>query len=456
MTEVKNTYQLTRQLSGKYNRNRKLFKRQYPCFAPFRSMRFSLTGNVLSCCFNRYHILGKYPENNMHDIWFGEKKNEICKSLKNNDFSKGCQVCYHTITTQNFHSAGSLQYDYLPKTNKGYPSMLDFEISNTCNLECIMCNGENSALIRQKREGKPPHHIPYDTNFTDQLDEFIPYLSEARFVGGEPFLTELHYKIWDKIIRINPETNITILTNATVLNDRIKQLIHSGNFNISVSIDSFKKETYETIRPNADFEKVMVNMNYFHDSAKKNKKKFFINVCPIKQNRFEIPDMLAYCNSHQVYIVFHTVYFPALCALWDLKSSEINETIIHYKKFKTAADNSLQQQNTLAFASLIRQLEIWKDNAEIREKQSVILHSENLKKELLQKISLHLNKISGTPDKYTYIENQIDLICSQVNNETISSKALFLLNQIDTERIIAEFEISNEPMLYERFLSLGR
>ena len=52
----------------------------------------------------------------------------------------------------NFSAVKSLQYDS-PKLNSSkYPSVLEFELINTCNLECVMCTGEYSSLIRAKRE----------------------------------------------------------------------------------------------------------------------------------------------------------------------------------------------------------------------------------------------------------------------------------------------------------------
>jgi MoaA/NifB/PqqE/SkfB family radical SAM enzyme len=73
------------------------------------------------------------------------------------------------------------------------------------------------------------------------------------------------------IIAINPKCLIMVQTNGMVLNERIKNLLSRGNFQIGVSIDSLKKEVYETIRPHGKLERVMENINYFSEYSKRKK-----------------------------------------------------------------------------------------------------------------------------------------------------------------------------------------
>ena len=112
----------------------------------------------------------------------------------------------------------------------------NFELSNICNLECVMCNGDYSSLIRKNREKRDELAIPYDEKFLLQLEEYIPFLEEVKFYGGEPFLIELYYGIWEKIIRLNPAVRISVQTNATVLNRRVNEVLSKTNFHINVSL----------------------------------------------------------------------------------------------------------------------------------------------------------------------------------------------------------------------------
>jgi MoaA/NifB/PqqE/SkfB family radical SAM enzyme len=80
-----------------------------------------------------------------------------------------------------------------------YPRVMEFELSNECNLECVMCNGYFSSSIRKNREKLPASVSPYNDQFVDELDQFIPHLTDAKFLGGEPFMIDIYLKIWERI-----------------------------------------------------------------------------------------------------------------------------------------------------------------------------------------------------------------------------------------------------------------
>ena len=56
---------------------------------------------------------------------------------------------------------------------------------------------------------------PYDAAFVKQLEEFIPHLEEVKFYGGEPFLIEIYYEIWEKIMELNPKVRISVQTTIS-------------------------------------------------------------------------------------------------------------------------------------------------------------------------------------------------------------------------------------------------
>jgi MoaA/NifB/PqqE/SkfB family radical SAM enzyme len=184
----------------------------------------------------------------------------------------------------NYHGVRARYYDefapntlgprlnYLKQSLGGavpYPRVMEFELSNTCNLECIMCNGYFSSSIRKNREHLPPIESPYNDKFVDELDEFIPHLTDAKFLGGEPFMIDIYLSIWERIRKLNPNIRIHITTNGTFLNNRIKDLLEGLKAGIILSIDSVNKETYPKIRVNGSYDKVMENLEYFRDYTKR-------------------------------------------------------------------------------------------------------------------------------------------------------------------------------------------
>lgn len=435
-----------------YNKTRNFSQRKLVCYAPKTTMRFSLSGNVLACCYNRKYFLGKFPENNLHDIWFGKKIEKLQRSIAGNDFYNGCHRCEEDIISGNYSRVGAKQYDYLSKykAENAYPVMLDFEISNTCNLECIMCNGENSSLIRKNVENLPPISNPYNDIFIEQIIEFIPHLKEARFVGGESFLMDINYKIWKKIVEINPKVEISVLTNGTLLNEKINKIINQGNFRISLSIDSFNKQTYESIRKNADFETVTNNLEYFKQHSIKNNYTFNINVCPIRQNWEEIPEIVEYCNQNNFNLIFHTVVFPPNTSLWNLSKEELGQIIKFYKKQNIFNKGKLSKANIATFNGLILQIENWQKIALSQEEERNFY---DLKTEELE--SILFENISDFPNNRKYID-VIRKSFYDINDDEIMKKALITLNKMSIKDIIAEIEISTQDKITERFKAAAR
>ncbi|MBK8698395.1 MAG: radical SAM protein [Saprospiraceae bacterium] len=136
-------------------------------------------------------------------------------------------------------------------------------MSNTCNLEDIMCSGQVSSSIRTHRDHLPPLPMPYDDAFVTQLREFIPHLHEAKFYGGEPFLIPIYYQIWEAIAELKPELFMFVITNGTVLNSRVKDLLQKGRFELAVSIDALDKTKLESIRKNVHLETLLEHIDYF-------------------------------------------------------------------------------------------------------------------------------------------------------------------------------------------------
>ena len=316
---------LEKRIIKEYNKIRNNSKCEVLCNAPFASMRFTISGNIQVCCYNHLLLLGKYPDDKLIDAWNGENSKLLKNSILNNDLRLGCGYCSEIIKSKNYKSVGANNYDYLKKSNNSWPTMLDFELGNNCNLECVMCNGENSALIRQNRENEIPYCPPYDDEFINQLEPFIPHLTEVRFVGGEPFLIEINYKIWEKIIEINPACNIIVLTNGTILSERVKNILTIGNFNISVSSDGISSEIYEKIRVNADFSVFINNLRFFLDYSHSKNKPFCWNLCPQRLNWHEIPDIFSFCNNENINIILHTIFFPPHTSLWNLPKIELEK-----------------------------------------------------------------------------------------------------------------------------------
>ena len=351
----------------KYNLQRTTSNTALACWAPFRSMYFGFRGNTSVCCYNKMHVIGTYPSQSIREIWFGAKADEIRQSLSKKDFSLGCQGCHELITAENYSGLPAKNFDPLPIHANRFPSKIDFELSNECNLECIMCRGEFSSAIRRNREKLPPIPTAYDAKFVDQLEEFIPYLENSHFLGGEPFMIPIYIDIWERMIQINPKIRISVQTNGTILTQRIKNLMEKITFEIAVSIDSIYEENYQLIRKNGNFAQLMENIRYFRNYCRERNANFHLSYCPMVQNWEELPDVIAFANNLDCAVFFNTVSFPQECALPFLSSEQLEKIIAQLSRAQLPDGTKIEVHNKKAYSDFLHLLKHWCKQAHEKE-----------------------------------------------------------------------------------------
>lgn len=346
------------------------------CHAPFANMNFEQNGDITACCFNRTHVLGSYPQMGLLDIWFSDKANELREYIDANDLGGGCEICAKQLVAHNFMGSRARGFDQsasstwnnIPEKLRNklkhgqwqqMPRSMEFELSNTCNLECVMCHGYFSSTIRKNREHLPPMHQPYDAAFVEQLKPFLPYLNEAKFLGGEPFLIDIYYQIWEAIADINPNINIYITTNATIYNNKVRTLLNRLRVNPVISIDSLVEGTYNTIRKNASFNRVMENIGQLREYCSTQGTQLSFAVCPMTLNKDELPEMVQYANREGIRLFFNTVFQPEIYSLKFLPDAELANLVAQYKAAHLSNETEISRHNASVFNDLMHQLEAW-------------------------------------------------------------------------------------------------
>jgi len=295
------------------------------CYAPFVSLFFTTHGKVLACCKNGSFVLGDVQQQRLSDIWNGERAVQLREALKQDNFGLGCDFCRWEISGGNYHTATPLLFDEVPVQSNGtlWPSQIEFEGSNVCNFECIMCNGDTSSLIRAHRDGLPPLPKAYPDQFFEDLREFLPHLKRGRFFGGEPFLTSESLRIWEMMISDGLSTECHVTTNGSQYNSRVERVLENLPFHITVSIDGITKETVESIRVNCRFEQLMENIHRFRDYAKRRGTSFQLAFCLMRQNWQEFGDLLLFGEDIGCRVFVNTVIDPLHCSLYALPLQEL-------------------------------------------------------------------------------------------------------------------------------------
>lgn len=309
-----------------YNSKRKQFDQNReintisPCVAPYNNMYFTTEGHVAPC----WLLVGKLekwsPTRSIKDIWFGDKFTEYRNNLKEGIFNSECRICKQKIEADTWPLA--MAYDGF--TVKEYPTLLELELSNQCNLECIMCEGRLSSGIRKNRDNLPPMPMVYDDSFIEQLKEFIPHLEELRFNGGEPFAQKIVYDICMVVAELNPTLRINIATNGTVYNKQVRSILDKCNIHLNISIDSLNKDNYELIRINGDFDDLMKNFQIFKNYCHVNTRGLSVMVNPMNNNWWEMPNFVKFTIENKVNLWFNTIHHPEHLSIWKLPSTELS------------------------------------------------------------------------------------------------------------------------------------
>lgn len=141
---------------------------------------------------------------------------------------------------------------FIEKDYPSKPNRLILELSQNCNLNCIMCGFG----------GKPISSFRFMSEELIQTiikqGDFLSDLHEIRLNGrGESTLHPGFIKIVEYLSELFPKARLTLFTNLMFQDEKILDNLLENNVNLFVSIDSPKKENLEFIRKGTRFDLLM-------------------------------------------------------------------------------------------------------------------------------------------------------------------------------------------------------
>ncbi len=142
---------------------------------------------------------------------------------------------------------------------KSKPSFITLELTNICNLNCIMCP---RAKMKRKTGNM---QFSLFKNIIDQVKDFVEVV-DLDLYGEFSFNPQ-----WKEMIQYARSAGIfTVLnTNATLMDETlVSNLMDSGLDFLNISFDGASKEVYEKVRQGANYEKTL---SHIHNFLEKNK-----------------------------------------------------------------------------------------------------------------------------------------------------------------------------------------
>lgn len=322
------------------------------CRAPFTSMYLDQLGSVRACCQNSDHPLGNVTTERLRDIWASTSATALREAMLRSDLDLGCHFCKWQTSDGNESLVFARTFDHLAPDSlePAWPRQLELSMSNACNLQCEMCNGDWSSSIRANREGRPPLPQVYDEQFFDDLRPFLEHVEIVKCLGGEPFLGRESLRVMEMLIEMGSTAAVHVTTNATQWSPRVERILERLPMTIVVSLDGVDASTYESIRIGARFEDVMRNLDRFSGYAQVHGTAVHLAHCLMTSNWEHFPAFLRFAEARGMRAYVNTVTSPIGLSLFHLPPQRLKAVIDHLE----AHDADLSRELTL-------NLPLWRD-----------------------------------------------------------------------------------------------
>ena len=172
------------------------------------------------------------------------------------------------------------------------PSMISFIGSADCNIDCPACSQNTVRRVKvQHRPGTESEVLAH-----------VPFLQQFIWHGGEPWLIARFREFVDGFRpEDNPHLAFGFTTNGTLLDAKeLAKLEKFPRVNASISVDSFRKQSFEAIRKGARFETVRDNVLRAVAWSDPPRRVVSVGMVVLKSNVLELADNLEYAIAHDI------------------------------------------------------------------------------------------------------------------------------------------------------------
>jgi len=225
-------------------------------------------GDVTACCDNNT-VLGNVNESTVDEIWNGEGYRTMRRRMREEGAHALCPYTCPVLVGGKRYKDLEWYRDLDPETpahanaarNReefeagdltlaSHPRWIRFAYSWLCNLDCYHCYQRDEALVANK--------LP--DGFMEDLYRLAPMAQVILPFGGEPFLYKPVLDLLETV-SMSPGARFHFITNGTLLNDRIMQLLEERTIgHMSVSLDAATEPSFDLLRVrgrNASWSEVM-------------------------------------------------------------------------------------------------------------------------------------------------------------------------------------------------------
>ena len=358
----------------------------------------SLNGTFHVCCHAEFAStksieLGDSTQS-LKDIWNSENFRYVRKSFLQGKPPLECiETCYDVEKKGGTSNRNQVNKRFLNKqslqnlTNQdgsvnNFPSYIDLRFGNLCNFKCRMC-GPHASTSWYKEAGtnysNVIDHYTDNTNIWDDLPDFLPYIEDVYFAGGEPFVQDGHYKLLNILINSGYSKNVSLQYNTNLSYDKYKNfdLISMWkNFkNVSLwpSIEGWEKQA-EYSRKGLSWKKFVNNSEKFNKYI--NTYSSVISIYSI----YTMPELIMWFKKQRKDYFGTLLLNPSYLSVTCLPQESKDLIIQKYKKFIYENKNILKNHEIEQMLSWLRYMKSTDDSyllSEFKKEQEKLDNSRN-------------------------------------------------------------------------------
>jgi len=211
--------------------------------------------------------------------WMGRKAYNLYQRLRNAFFFSNKDQAQNT--------ALNLLERRLQRVRlRSSPFLVQVEVTNRCNLNCVFCSRHNHPL---QLGDLSPNLLPEIVGLSRRSRELI------LFGYGEPLISKAFYNL----LRLAQSGQLSFTTNGLLLTeDLIAQICKEKNrqiHHITFSIEGILPQTYLSIREKSNFDRVWNNLQALSEYKARHKllwPEIWINFVAMRRNLEELPPLI--------------------------------------------------------------------------------------------------------------------------------------------------------------------
>tara|TARA_S200000501_G_scaffold314163_1_gene305942 strand:+ start:113 stop:1309 length:1197 start_codon:yes stop_codon:yes gene_type:complete len=345
------------------------------CIAPFTSVRIGTRGYISPCCrlekkYTEYHDKKRESaQDGIAKYHTSDYMNYLRKKFLNDERPAECRVCWlhEAQGYQSFRMEANrlhkilFQKDYerylklLKKDNLQKPSEVSLELTNLCNLKCMMCSGTSSSQLLKEN-----HKLGFELDMNQKdfdwrtstkmkiIQEIVDNenLEILNLSGGETFMIPEIFHLLKKLK--GRDVKVLCTTNATQYNKKIVDTLQGlKNLHLMFSIESTGKQN-DYLRFPSNWDNVQSNVK----NLMKDLPNATLNInCVIQNLNLLYADQLVdFAFENKIYLRFDIIDYPHYLKLTNLPLSVLEksyeklnklpqEKLLHTENIKTLMNN---------------------------------------------------------------------------------------------------------------------